>query len=378
VNTKKVIITQSNYIPWKGYFDSFQLVDEVILYDDMQYTKRDWRNRNQIKTPQGLKWLSIPVEVKGKYFQAIKDTKISEKKWKDKHWKTLQGNYAKAPFFKEYQEIFKDLYLNCEEEYLSLINYRFLEGINKILGIPNDENNLASLIIGEQVELEKGYYELSFSFDVTENKEISVEQFVNLKISNEYRSRIINKKLEISGMTKKITILFSLLTTEKISFEFVNKHIIKHINYIKLEKKLKLQKNPKGFLENIEIVKNYIDYDFHFQENENSYLINDGWCFFSNKENTNNIVKIVLKDKEHNIYLVDTEPSFRPDVTAFFKKNYNLDNSGFSFKLPKKQIKKGKYSIGIYIQQGEKKYLKWLEDLDLTNSIEDIHFHSNY
>lgn len=135
MSSKKVIITQSNYIPWKGYFDAFQLVDEVILYDDMQYTKRDWRNRNQIKTPQGLKWLSIPVGVKGKYFQAIKDTKISETKWKEKHWRTLQVNYAKTPFLKEYQEVFEELYLNCEEEYLSLINYRFLKGINQILGI---------------------------------------------------------------------------------------------------------------------------------------------------------------------------------------------------------------------------------------------------
>jgi len=58
---KKVIITQSNYIPWKGYFDSIELVDEVVLYDDMQYTKRDWRNRNKIKTPKGAVWMSIPV-----------------------------------------------------------------------------------------------------------------------------------------------------------------------------------------------------------------------------------------------------------------------------------------------------------------------------
>jgi glutaredoxin-related protein len=132
---KKVLITQSNYIPWKGYFDALQLVDEVILYDDMQYTKRDWRNRNQIQTPQGLKWLTIPVEVKGKYFQAIKDTKISESKWKEKHWRTLQMNYAKASFIKEYKDIIEELYLACEEEYLSLINYRFLQGINQILGI---------------------------------------------------------------------------------------------------------------------------------------------------------------------------------------------------------------------------------------------------
>ena len=57
---KKIAILQSNYIPWKGYFDNIAQVDEFIIYDDMQYTKRDWRNRNKIKTPQGLKWMSIP------------------------------------------------------------------------------------------------------------------------------------------------------------------------------------------------------------------------------------------------------------------------------------------------------------------------------
>jgi hypothetical protein len=68
---KKVAILQSNYIPWKGYFDMIAAVDEFILYDDMQYTRRDWRNRNQIKTPQGGQWLTVPVKVKGKYHQTI-------------------------------------------------------------------------------------------------------------------------------------------------------------------------------------------------------------------------------------------------------------------------------------------------------------------
>ncbi len=63
---KKIAIVQSNYIPWKGYFDMIAAVDEFILYDDMQYTRRDWRNRNQIKTPQGVQWLTVPVKVKGK------------------------------------------------------------------------------------------------------------------------------------------------------------------------------------------------------------------------------------------------------------------------------------------------------------------------
>jgi hypothetical protein len=64
MSAKKVAIVQSNYIPWKGYFDLINMVDEFILYDDMQYTRRDWRNRNIIKTRSGLTKLTIPVQVK--------------------------------------------------------------------------------------------------------------------------------------------------------------------------------------------------------------------------------------------------------------------------------------------------------------------------
>ena len=64
---KCIAILQSNYIPWKGYFDLINYVDEFVIYDDAQYTKRDWRNRNLIKTKDGLKWLTIPVEVKNKF-----------------------------------------------------------------------------------------------------------------------------------------------------------------------------------------------------------------------------------------------------------------------------------------------------------------------
>ena len=132
---KKVAILQSNYIPWKGYFDMINMVDEFILYDDMQYTRRDWRNRNKIKTQQGLKWLTIPIDVKGKYYQKINETKISDKEWGKKHWTQIVQNYKKAPYFKEYREIFEKLYLDNSEEYLSLINYSFIVAICKILGI---------------------------------------------------------------------------------------------------------------------------------------------------------------------------------------------------------------------------------------------------
>ncbi len=132
---KKIAIVQSNYIPWKGYFDLINQVDEFVLYDEVQYTRRDWRNRNKIKTPLDLKWLSIPVIVKGKYFQQINETKISDKNWAKNHWNVIKQNYSKAEYFKDYKAIFEDLYLNCKDQYLSQINYKFIVEINKILGI---------------------------------------------------------------------------------------------------------------------------------------------------------------------------------------------------------------------------------------------------
>lgn len=132
---KSILITQSNYIPWKGYFDSIHTVDEFIVYDDMQYTKRDWRNRNQIKTPQGLFWLTIPVEVKGKFFQKINETQVSDKKWGEIHWKTLVANYSRAPFFKEYKDSFEELYKNEKLINITDINVSFIKTINAILDI---------------------------------------------------------------------------------------------------------------------------------------------------------------------------------------------------------------------------------------------------
>jgi hypothetical protein len=134
---KKVAIVQSNYIPWKGYFDLINMVDEFIFYDDMQYTRRDWRNRNIIKTPQGTRWLSIPVDVKGKYHQTVRETKISDPQWHIKHWSKIKNCYSRALYFQDYKDLFESLYLAQakSETYLSLINYRFITAINELLGI---------------------------------------------------------------------------------------------------------------------------------------------------------------------------------------------------------------------------------------------------
>jgi len=135
MSAKRVAIVQSNYIPWRGYFDLMNLSDEFILFDNMQYTRRDWRNRNIIKSSAGPSWLTIPVEVKGKYSQEIKDATISDRNWNRNHWKTIVHCYSKARYFPFFKEIFEDLYLSTNEMYLSQINYRFLKAICRLLGI---------------------------------------------------------------------------------------------------------------------------------------------------------------------------------------------------------------------------------------------------
>lgn len=132
---KKIAILQSNYIPWKGYFDMIAAVDEFILYDDMQYTRRDWRNRNQIKTPQGVQWLTVPVKVKGKYHQSIRETEIDGSQWAKDQWKTLSQNYQKASCFKEVSQWVEGLYLDEVPTHLSQLNYRFIKAICQYLGI---------------------------------------------------------------------------------------------------------------------------------------------------------------------------------------------------------------------------------------------------
>lgn len=132
---EKVAISQSNYLPWKGYFDLIAAVDEFILYDDMQYTRRDWRNRNQIKTPQGPVWLTVPVRVKGKYHQTIWETKIEGREWAVAHWKSLVQNYKKAPHFREVAAFLEPIYLRSHHEFLSPLNRELLEGICRYLGI---------------------------------------------------------------------------------------------------------------------------------------------------------------------------------------------------------------------------------------------------
>lgn len=129
-----VAIIQSNYIPWKGYFDIINMVDEFILYDDAQYTKQTWRNRNKIKTKSGSRWLTIPVTV-SKVSTPINTVEIADPAWARNHWRVLECHYSEARYFGDYCDLFERIYLSCDERNLSRINHRFITAICELLSI---------------------------------------------------------------------------------------------------------------------------------------------------------------------------------------------------------------------------------------------------
>jgi len=132
---KRVAIVQSSYIPWKGYFDLIRAADEFILLDDVQFTKRDWRSRNRIKTKDGLNWLTIPVHTKGKFLQTIAETTTSDPEWSHRHWQTIRGAYARAPYFEAYAGPLAALYAAPPSDRLSEVNHAFTVAICRALEI---------------------------------------------------------------------------------------------------------------------------------------------------------------------------------------------------------------------------------------------------
>lgn len=128
----KIAINQSNYIPWKGYFDIIASADLFIIFDDAQFTKNDWRNRNKIKTASGTKWLSIPV---GKNIKRkIYDVGINNQ-WQKKHWSIIETNYQSSKYYREISDWLKPLYFHCIYDSLSEVNKAFITSICKYLEI---------------------------------------------------------------------------------------------------------------------------------------------------------------------------------------------------------------------------------------------------
>ncbi|MDP2922438.1 MAG: WbqC family protein [Candidatus Omnitrophota bacterium] len=128
-------ILQPGYLPWLGFFEQLQKSDIFVLYDDVQYDKGSWRNRNRIKTAKGIQWLTIPVSVKFLEKPLIHEVKIDDSShWRKKHLLALRFNYSKAQFFNECMGIFEDAYKK-EWDYLVDIDKHFIIKIAEYLCI---------------------------------------------------------------------------------------------------------------------------------------------------------------------------------------------------------------------------------------------------
>jgi hypothetical protein len=127
---KTLGIIQPFYIPWKGYFDIIHDSDEFILYDDVRYVEHSWINRNQIKTPQGAQWLTIPVKTKGLYDQNINQAELVSNVWAKKHLQTIRQFYSKAPYWKLYEPWLAELYGRASNETrIAKVNALFIREI---------------------------------------------------------------------------------------------------------------------------------------------------------------------------------------------------------------------------------------------------------
>lgn len=182
---KKVAILQSNYIPWKGYFDLISSVDEFVLYDDMQFTSRDWRNRNKIKTPIGVEWLSIPVGPDTR--RRIRDVAILDSYWQHKHWRSLEVNYRRAKYFNEISSWLSPLYLDISYSSLSDLNMVFIKSVVDYLGIKTKISN-------------------SWDYELTEGKTERLLSICQQAGASEYISGPAAKDYLQSGLFEKSSI----------------------------------------------------------------------------------------------------------------------------------------------------------------------------
>lgn len=133
----KCVVLQPSYIPWRGVFDQIDQADIFVFYNDVQFDKRGWRNRNQIKTPKGKQWLTIPVHSRGAQTGHIPINQIKivwDNPWNQDHWKALQHSYNKAPFFQKYAPLVEQLY-NRRDEFLADFTIDFTIALARELGI---------------------------------------------------------------------------------------------------------------------------------------------------------------------------------------------------------------------------------------------------
>ncbi len=144
----RVVVLQSNYIPWKGYFELVKDAEVFCFYDEVQYTKNDWRNRNQLSGANGAFWLTIPIGEEA-VKQKISEVELKKKEWQAKHFNTIEQTYKKAPYYKDVLPLLEEFYLNRTWDKLSEANQFFIKTISEYIGLDTRIDNSVNYILSE-------------------------------------------------------------------------------------------------------------------------------------------------------------------------------------------------------------------------------------
>jgi hypothetical protein len=131
----KCTILQPGYLPWLGFFDQMAQSDVFVMYDDVQYTRRDWRSRNRIKTAKGVCWLTVPVKTRGRRYQLVNEARVDNSRpWQRKHVETIRGSYSNAPYFKRYFPQIKSI-LEKDPPLLMDLNLELIQYLRQVLNL---------------------------------------------------------------------------------------------------------------------------------------------------------------------------------------------------------------------------------------------------
>jgi hypothetical protein len=128
------MVSQSNYLPWKGYFDLVRRVDILVLLENVQFTRRDWRSRNLIKTPDGVQWLTVPVRAPNGRSTSISEAEVTDPKWAQSHLRAFELSYRRTPYFERVFELLHER-LDPKEALLSNLNEQVLRALLTFMGL---------------------------------------------------------------------------------------------------------------------------------------------------------------------------------------------------------------------------------------------------
>ena len=147
----RVVVLQSNYIPWKGYFDLIHDADVFVWYDEVQYTKNDWRNRNKIYSKNGLQWLTIPI-AKDAVKQKISEVALPDPRWQQDHFKSLYFSYKPARHFEQLEPLLNQTYVQNQWDNLARLNRHLIESVSRMIGIKTQFKDSKELVLeGDRV-----------------------------------------------------------------------------------------------------------------------------------------------------------------------------------------------------------------------------------